>query len=364
MKNNTMGYVVTCIITFFVGVIGTYLVVVNYNPTTENIIKNIKSVEIVDNSIADAVEKVYDAVVVVESYSNDKLKSTGTGFVYKKDNNKGYIMTNNHVVDGATSVKIIYSDSSVATAEVLGKETYSDIAVLTVDAKSVLDVVVLGDSTKMRLGDTVFTVGSPLGIDYSGTVTRGILSNKDRLVEVSLSSGSTSDWIMKVLQTDAAINPGNSGGPLLNINGEIIGINSLKLVENEIEGMGFAIPIEDAISYATILEKGEKIVRPYVGIGMLDVSNNANLRYYGIGINNDITSGVVVTEVEDGSPASKAGLIKGDVITKINDVDIKTIASFRYELYKHRPGDSVTLEYYRGKDKKSANVTLATNKNS
>lgn len=362
MKKNTVGCVLTGIITFFVGVIGTYLVVINYNPTTENVIKNIKSVEVVDNSIADAVEKVYDAVVVVESYSGDSLVSTGTGFVYKKENGKGYIMTNNHVVSDATNVKIIYSDSSFTSASILGRETYSDIAVLTVDDKSVLDVVTLGDSTKMRLGDTVFTIGSPLGIDYSGTVTRGILSNKDRLVEVSLSSGGTSDWIMKVLQTDAAINPGNSGGPLLNINGEVIGINSLKLVEDEIEGMGFAIPIEDALSYAQILEKGEKIVRPYIGIGMLDVSS-AYLRRYGITIDSSITSGIVITEVENNSPASSAGLTKGDVVYKVNDVEVKTIASFRYELYKNRPGDTVSLEYYRGKNSKKTNVVLTTNKN-
>ncbi|MGN1323901.1 MAG: S1C family serine protease [Bacilli bacterium] len=363
MKKNITGCIVSSVVAFFVGVIGTYLVVVNFNPTTENVIKNIKSVEVVDNSIADAVEKVYDAVVVIEAYNNDTLKSTGTGFVYKKTGGKGYIMTNNHVVDGANNVKIIYSNGTTTTADILGKETYSDIAVLTVKDDTVLSVVSLGDSTKMRLGDTVFTIGSPLGSEYSGTVTRGILSNKDRLVAVSLTSGSTSDWIMKVLQTDAAINPGNSGGPLLNINGEVIGINSLKLVENEIEGMGFAIPIEDAIYYAEILEKGEKISRPYMGIGMLDISNPYSLRYYGINIDSSVTSGVVITEVEKNSPAYKAGLQKGDVIYQINDEDVNSIAEFRYVLYKSRPGDMITLKYYRGADKKSVNVKLVKNDN-
>lgn len=363
MKKNITGCIVSSVVAFFVGVIGTYLVVVNFNPTTENVIKNIKSVEVVDNSIADAVEKAYDAVVVIESYNNDTLKSTGTGFVYKKTGGKGYIMTNNHVVDGANNVKIIYSNGTTATADILGKETYSDIAVLTVKDDTVLSVVSLGDSTKMRLGDTVFTIGSPLGSEYSGTVTRGILSNKDRLVAVSLTSGSTSDWIMKVLQTDAAINPGNSGGPLLNINGEVIGINSLKLVEDEIEGMGFAIPIEDAIYYAEILEKGEKISRPYIGIGMLDISNPYSLRYYGINIDSSVTSGVVITEVEKNSPAYKAGLQKGDVIYQINDEDVNSIAEFRYVLYKSRPGDTITLKYYRGADKKSVNVKLVKNDN-
>ena len=363
MKKNIAGCIVSSVVAFFVGVIGTYLVVVNFNPTTENVIKNIKSVEVVDNSIADAVEKAYDAVVVIEAYNNDTLKSTGTGFVSKKTGGKGYIMTNNHVVDDANNVKIIYSNGTTTTADILGKETYSDIAVLTVKDDTVLSVVSLGDSTKMRLGDTVFTIGSPLGSEYSGTVTRGILSNKDRLVAVSLTSGSTSDWIMKVLQTDAAINPGNSGGPLLNINGEVIGINSLKLVENEIEGMGFAIPIEDAIYYAEILEKGEKISRPYIGIGMLDISNPYSLRYYGINIDSSVTSGVVITEVEKNSPAYKAGLQKGDVIYQINDEDVNSIAEFRYVLYKSRPGDTITLKYYRGADKKSVNVKLVKNDN-
>jgi len=363
MKKDITGSIVLSIFTFFVGVVGTYLVITNYNPTTENVIKNIKSVEVVDNSIADAVEKVYDSVVVIQAYKNNTLASTGTGFVYKKDNKSGYIMTNNHVVDGADEVKIVYSDNSSTTAKVLGKEVYSDIAVLTVDSNTVLSVATLGTSTNMRLGDTVFTVGSPLGIEYSGTVTRGILSNKDRLVEVSLNNSSTSDWIMKVLQTDAAINPGNSGGPLLNINGEVIGINSLKLVQDEIEGMGFAIPIEEAKYYVEILEKGEKIVRPFVGIGMIDFTNVYNFRYYGINIDDSITSGIIVTEVEKGSPAEKIGLTKGDVIYEVAGEKVTTMAEFRYELYKHRPGDTIEIKYYRGKDKKTAKVTLVENNN-
>ena len=137
-------------------------------------------------------------------------------------------MTNNHVISGGDSAKVVFSDGTSADTKILGGETYADIAVLTVSAASVKQVATLGSTKNIKLGDTTFAVGAPLGDTYSGTVTKGILSGKDRLVAVSF-SGTTSDYYMKVLQTDAALNPGNSGGPLCNVNGEVIGVNSLKI---------------------------------------------------------------------------------------------------------------------------------------
>ncbi len=360
MKNkNNLGVViiVSILLSFVCGVIGAYLVV-NSMSTSNKVIKNITTSELVENSIASSVDNVYGATVAVMSYNNDNLKSTGTGFLYKKDSNKYYIMTNYHVIDGADKVKVSFNDSDEKIdATILGGEAYSDIAVLTISSKDDHLVVEIGDSESIRLGDTIFTVGNPMGIEYKGTVTKGILSGKERLVEVSL-SGSVSDYYMKVLQIDAAVNPGNSGGPLCDVSGKVIGIISLKIVQDSIEGMGFAIPIEDALSYVSKIEKGEKIVRPFVGVSMLDLSDEYNLWRYRITLPDDVNDGVAVLEVSSDSPAAKAGLKKGDIIVKINDNKVSSIAEFRYELYKHEVGEKIELTIYRDNKKQKLTVTL------
>ena len=213
----------------------------------------------------------------------------------------------------------------------------------------------IGNSTELELGDTLFTVGSPLGIDYMGTVTKGILSGKDRTVEVSLSNG---EFLMEVIQTDAAINPGNSGGPLCNINGEVIGVNSLKLVKDEIEGMGFAIPIEMVMATVDKLEKGEEVQRPLLGVSMIDVSETFSLYRNGIIVPEDIENGIVVVSVEEDSPAATAGLQKGDILLEVDGEKITGIGQFRFMLYKHSVGDKMKLRYYRDEKIKDVEVKL------
>ena len=261
-KNNKIIIPLLVFAAFIGGSVWTYLVINQLNRGTTNSVTKGGNYTINENSISGAVDKIYDATVTVATYKDGKAVSTGTGFVYKKEGSTAYIMTNNHVISGGDSAKVIFSDGTSADTQILGGETYSDIAVLTVSAASIKQVATLGNTDKIKLGDTTFAVGAPLGDTYSGTVTKGILSGKDRLVAVSF-SGSNSDYYMKVLQTDAALNPGNSGGPLCNVNGEVIGVTSLKLTEEKtssttsysVEGMGFAIPIEDALSYAGIIEK-------------------------------------------------------------------------------------------------------------
>ncbi len=366
MKKENVGLIViiSVLISFICGGIGAFLLV-NFNDSNRVIVTNTGSTIRLseDNSISESVKKVYDAVVVVESFSGNQLASTGTGFVYKQTEKKAYVMTNHHVVNGGDSVKLIFSDNSEVDAKVVGSEAYSDIAVLSVDANKIKSVAVLGDSSKSSVGDTVFTVGSPEGVEYAGTVTKGVLSGKDRLVAVALSNSTTSDYYMKVLQTDAAINPGNSGGPICNTNGEVIGITNMKLVDSSVEGMGFAIPIEDALYYGAILEKGNNIERPYVGIGMLDIGDSFYLWQNGITIPEGVTSGVVISTVNENSPASAAGLKKGDIIIKLADNDIDSLAEFRYELYKHKVGDEVSLVYLRAGKKKETKIKLAKNNN-
>ena len=316
------------------------------------------------NTLSESVDKIYDSVVVVEGYSNKQLSSTGTGFVYKKANNKAYIMTNSHVISECDTVKVLFTNGDELETKIVGSDIYSDIAVLSVKDSNKIKAATTGKSEKSKVGDTVFTVGSPEGADYAGTVTKGILSGKDRQVAVALTNSETSDYYMNVLQTDAAINPGNSGGPICNINGEVIGITNMKLVDNSVEGMGFAIPMEDALSYAETLEKEGKISRPYIGISMLDLANSFYLWQAGINIPENIDAGVVIYSVEANSPASKAGLKKGDIITKLGDKKVKNLAEFRYQLYKLSPNDKVKITYTREGKEQETTVTLGENKES
>lgn len=360
-NDNSIGFilVITILLSFVCGAIGAYLIVSNY--TVEQVVKTITTSELVENSISTSVDKVYSATVIVVSYKNGKQISTGTGFVYKKDAKNAYIMTNNHVIEGADSVEVEFNDKSERIdAKILGGEAYSDIAVLTIDAEESQNIVEIGNSEEIKLGDTIFTVGSPMGITYKGTVTKGILSGKDRMVDVSL-SGKATDYYMNVLQLDAAVNPGNSGGPLCDVSGKVIGIISLKIVQDEVEGMGFAIPIEEALKYATAIETGGEVVRPYIGIGMLDLTDEYALWQNRIILPDGVDAGVAVLEVVKNSPADKAGLKKGDIIVKLEKADISGLADFRYQLYKHDVGDTLEVTFYRKDEKKTTNITLAKN---
>ena len=364
-KSKVFSKVSLVILSAFGGALGMYLII-HFFPTkfkevvSTNTTKVVKDVSITDTGLAEAVDKIYDAVVVVETYKKETKIGSGTGFVYKREGKKGYILTNNHVVSGADRVYVTFTNGKREEAEILGTDSYSDIAVLCISAFDEMKVSSIGSSTSAKVGDTVFAVGAPLDSNtYSWTVTRGILSGKDRMIELSSTNSATSDMIMSAIQTDAAINAGNSGGPLANANGEVIGITSLKLVKNGVEGMGFAIPIETAISYSEKLEKKEKIERPYMGISMYNVSD-INSSYYD---SDRITAGVYVALVEEGSPAAEAGLEKGDIITKIDDIEVKNVAYLKYNLYKYNAKDKVKFTIYRGTDKKTINMTLGTKEN-
>jgi serine protease Do len=362
-KHKRKSWIIILIIVLAIaaGAYGMYYAIVEKGLFTTTIVnKSEKEVTVNENGIADAVEKLYDAVVVVGSYKSGVLTSSGTGFVYKVDGNTAYILTNNHVVSGASKVKVKFTNSKVYEVKVVGSDEYSDIAVLSIDKSDIISVASIGSSTNARLGDTLFTIGAPIDSEYSWTVTRGILSGKDRLVEISDSSenSSTSNWVMKVLQTDAAINAGNSGGPLANSNGEVIGITNMKLVSDGVEGMGFAIPIEDAINYANMLIKSGKIERPLLGVGTLNISDTQAMNQYGFSIDKSITEGAVVGYVQKGSPADNAGIEKGDVITKFGDYEIKSSSYLKYYLYKYNVGDKVKITYIRGTETKEATITL------
>ena len=350
---------------FFVGAGLTYTVITNpldnnETPTAGVLGCQYTSCEnrvIIDNTgISAAVDKVYDAVVMVKNIQGNEVSTSGSGFVYKVDNKYGYIMTNEHVVEGANKLTVVMTNKKEVEATKLGGDEYLDIAVLRIPVSEVLKVAQIGKTENLRLGDTIFTIGSPVGEEYYNTVTSGIISGIDRLVTVSVNA--QSDWIMKVSQVDAAINPGNSGGPLMNSNGEVIGVNSLKLVDSSIEGMGFSIKIEDAMAHVEELENSKKIERPMLGISLLNVTDTRALLSYGINIDKDIDSGVVVISVVEDSGVDKAGIKKGDIITKIDDEEISSQAYLKYVLYKYKAGDKIKVTYIRNGKTKTANVTL------
>ena len=352
-----------CFIAGLIGAASMYLFVYYVMPmgSTSTVINKIeKEVNENKNSNADHLEKFYYEVVVVTVYKNETLSASGTGFVYKVNGKKAYILTNNHVVDlsGKSAVKVIFTNGEEVEVKIEGTDEYSDLAVLSVDADKIVDVAEIGKSEDVRLGDTVFTLGAPLDTEYYWSVTRGVVSGKDRMVEVSLTSSNTSDYVMKVLQTDAAINSGNSGGPIANSNGQVIGITNMKLVSNGVEGIGFAIPIEDAVTFAEAIINGESIKKPLIGVKMLNLSDRWSLYSNGITLNTELTSGVVVVEAQKGAPAAQAGLTRGDIIVAIDGEEVKNVARLRYYLYRHTVGDTVTVTIERNGKKQDVKLKL------
>lgn len=355
--------IVNYLIIFFVGCLAMYTVIYFF-PTsiTESITKLEKDVTVTDTGIADAVEKVYDAVVVVSTYRDDNYIASGTGFVYKKDDDTYYLLTNYHVIEDGDKVTVTFTDGSIKETTIVGHDEYADIAVLSLKSDEELVVAEIGDNANSRVGDTAFAVGAPLDSAYSWTVTRGIISGKDRMVEVSLSNSSSNDYVMKVIQTDAAINSGNSGGPLCNSNGEVIGVTSLKLVSSGVEGMGFAIPIEDAIAKAEQIISGDIKDYPYLGISMVDFANAYYSQYYSLIRNSGLDSGVIVASVEKDSAASDGGMKANDIIVAINGEKVTNIAYLRYYLYQNKVGDTIKFTVYRDGKNVDLKIKLGSSK--
>ena len=303
-------------------------------------------------SLNKSINKIYKATVLVESYRNNTLINNGTAFIYRKDDKYGYLLTNQHVVKDSNKVKLVLYDDREVDAKVLSMNEYLDLAVLRIDNKYVDLVATIGSSKKALLGDSVFAVGSPLGYDYRNTVTSGIISGKDRMVKVK-----DSDLVMRVMQVDVTINPGNSGGPLLNVNGEVIGICTLKFSEDGIEGMSFALPIEYAINHIDDLENNREIKYPTLGIKATDTNDTSSLFSNDIDINTEIDYGVVVLKLES-NKSKLSGLKKGDIITKINGNRVKDLSYLEYELYQYKSNDTVTITYLRKGKEMNTKIVL------
>ncbi|MGN1400834.1 MAG: S1C family serine protease [Bacillus sp. (in: firmicutes)] len=327
------------------------------------------------SEIADMVEEASDAIVGVVNIQKQQLRQGylssysqqqsgeedvesgyGSGVIFKVEGDTAYIVTNNHVIEDASEIEVDLASGESTTAELVGADALSDLAVLKIDAQYANAVLEFGDSSVLRSGEQVIAIGNPLGQEFAGSVTQGIVSAVDRAVEVETSAG---EWALNTIQTDAAINPGNSGGALMNTQGQVIGINSLKISEDNVEGIGFAIPSNDVVPLINEIIETGKVERAYLGVGLADLASIPE--YYLQDLPDEVEGGIIITNVEEGSAASNAGLKVQDVITAINDTEVQSAAEFRKALYNDlNPGDEATLTIYRSGEAKKINITLGS----
>ena len=367
------------LISFFSGVLGSLTILQlnqkqktntqNSTTITQTAVKN-------ENSTTKAVDKVKDAVVSIITYSansqnglfgygesdtdtnTEQVSSQGSGVIYKKDGEYAYIVTNTHVINGAKKVDIRLADGTKVPGEIVGTDTYSDIAVVKISSEKVSAVAEFGDSSQLTVGETAIAIGSPLGSEYANTVTQGIVSSLNRTVSLKSEDGQAIST--KAIQTDTAINPGNSGGPLINIQGQVIGITSSKIATNggtSVEGLGFAIPSNDAIKIIEQLENNGKVTRPALGIQMVNLSNLSTTDLQKLKLPDSITSGVAVRSVQSNMPAN-GHLEKYDVITKVDGNPITSATELQNALYSHSVGDEMTITYYRNGKEETTTIKL------
>jgi len=319
----------------------------------------------VHSAVIDAVNKVSPAVVAVinmqsaDFFDNKYTEAgIGSGIVYKKSGDYAYVVTNNHVVEGANKVEVRFDDQTKVDAELLGKDSLYDLAVLRIPAKYVKVVASFGNSDKLKLGEPVVAIGNPLG--FSGTVTQGIVSSANRSIQRTVqTNGGQVNYNAQVIQTDAAINPGNSGGALVNLAGQVVGINSLKIAETSVEGIGFAIPINIATPVINQLETKGKIERPYLGISLVGLDELPASAIQQLKVPDNVKGGIVVTAVSPGSPAQRAGIKEGDLIVQIDDYKVKNYVDFSTYLYTNlKVGQKVKVKVYRYGKLKTLEMTL------
>lgn len=302
--------------------------------------------------VAQIAKNIGPAVVGVSNFQssqgffgNSDLQETGSGSGFIIDAQKGYIVTNNHVIDGAQKITVSLSDGRNLVAKVVGADPRTDLAVLQISDTKNLTAAKLGDSSKLEVGEPVVAIGNPGGNDFARSVTTGVVSALNRTLAIQ---GEAS---FNLIQTDAAINPGNSGGPLVDYQGQVIGINSAKYAQSGFEGMGFSIPISDALPTIQQLIATGVAKHPALLVSIDD-------QYINYAQSNNKPLGAYISSVTPNGPAAKAGIIKGDVITKINNVQVQNSTDLVHELYKYNVGTKITITYIRDGQTKQVQATL------
>lgn len=295
-----------------------------------------------ENLIVEAVEKIGPSVVTIATVQIVKnmflqpvpVKGIGSGFVIKSD---GYILTANHVIRKARRIEVILPDGEALEGDIVGADPTTDIAVVKVDAKN-LPVAKLGDSSKLKVGQIVIALGNPFGLTGGPTVTMGVISALNRSIRSKVLV------LEDLIQTDAAINPGNSGGPLVNIHGEVIGVNTA--IIPYAQGIGFAVPINLAKKVSEELIAYGRVIRPWIGVIGIGISKRIATYY-----NLPIDKGALIIEVVPRSPAYKAGIRVGDIITSVDDVPINNADDLKKEISKKKIGEEIEIQIIRGNRK-------------
>ncbi|NTU15597.1 serine protease HtrC [Bacillus subtilis] len=330
--------------------------------------ESIRTVNVsVNNTVTKIVSNVSPAVVGVVNIQKSDIRGesgeagSGSGVIYKKNDHSAYVVTNHHVIEGASQIEISLKDGSRVSADLVGSDQLMDLAVLRVKSDKIKAVADFGNSDKVKSGEPVIAIGNPLGLEFAGSVTQGVISGTERAIPVDSNGDGQPDWNAEVLQTDAAINPGNSGGALLNMDGKVIGINSMKIAESAVEGIGLSIPSKLVIPVIEDLERYGKVKRPFLGIEMKSLSDIASYHWdETLKLPENVTNGAVVMGVDAFSPAGKAGLKELDVITEFDGYKVNDIVDLRKRLYQKKVGDRVKVKFYRGGKEKSVDIKLSS----
>lgn len=288
--------------------------------------------------------------------------SEGSGVIYEKHDGTAYIVTNNHVVADSNALEVIMSDGTKVSGKIVGTDPTTDLAVIKIDAAKVTQVASFGNSDQINVGQNVLAIGSPLGSQYATSVTEGIISAKKRSVP-SVNEQGQQLGNATVIQTDAAINPGNSGGPLINLAGQVVGINSMKLASDangtSVEGMGFSIPSNEVVRIINLLVKDGSVQRPALGVTLVDLSNiDVADQKNVLKLPTSVKDGVIIMQTLKTSPAKNAGIKKYDVIVELDGKKTPNQATLRDILYSHKVGDTISVKYYRGAKLKTGEIKL------
>lgn len=311
----------------------------------------------VKETVVSVVSSVQQGEVKGKQARDEEVLGVGSGIIFRIEGKKALVVTSQQVIEGATELEIVLTNGERRKAKLVGADQVSDLAVLEMDSEDIQSVAKLGDSERLKAGDSVIAIGNPLGLGYSQTMTAGIISLPLRKVQVSLNRDGQVDWEVELIQTDAAIDEGNNGGALVNLDGAVIGINSLKESDLGVEGLGFAIPSNQAKPIIESLMKFGKVKRPFIGVSTTDLSaledGTESLK-----LPDDVKSGIVVLEAT--GPAGEAGLLTGDLIVQLDHQVINTTLELRkYLYYEKKIGDQVEVGFYREHKRESAVMTLA-----
>lgn len=322
-----------------------------YTTTMKNANNTVKSVVTVEN------ETSKDSSLPKDKASQDEV---GSGVVYKKSGDTLYIVTNAHVVGDKENQKITFSNNKSVVGKVLGKDKWSDLAVVkATSSDSSVKEIAIGDSNNLVLGEPILVVGNPLGVDFKGTVTEGIISGLNRNVPIDFDKDNKYDMLMKAFQIDASVNPGNSGGAVVNREGKLIGVVAAKISMPNVENMSFAIPVNEVQKIVKGLETKGKIDYPDVGVKMKNIASLNSFERQAVKLPGKVKNGVVVDQVDNNGLADQSGLKKGDVITELDGKLLEDDLRFRQIIFSHKDDlKSITAKIYRDGKEKEINIKL------